>query len=865
MQQQQPQPPNRSLILFFVLAFLMYIAWMDLRNRLWPPPKPEPAENAAKDKDASKDRSTLIAAATALSFAQQAQFQQSLGAWAVPDVLCMTNSMSAARGLKAPTSIKPQDVTVSFPPRPTPEKDLIRIGSPTADSDFHLGVAFDRRGAGVRSMVLNKFQAATPEGLPAWEDAARTIKRPLELIPPQRDNDEPSYLLYSFDVRPWEDQDRPLDTLGRINWVLVGNAPKTTTLSDGRKQQTVSFEATLQGALVTKTYTLTEKEYHLGLEVKFKNVSGAKLPFRYQLTGGHALPIEGKWYTQTFRNALIGCVDASDRAYRHLQDIRQINSWEGGDEVRAGTSNPPVHYFGVAVQYFASIISVDDQQAKRDFLAGAQPTLEAMVLKGLVTQMAPDHSSFVLRTEERQERTCFVPPDRRGQFADLEGSKVAIVVRQGSYSPQLKGYPLLALRAEHQDTTHALWENDITVRAVTEKVDLEPGMEASHKYLLYNGPVKVSQLYDRQSVPPELVDRYLDRLHLNTMTDYHSPGVMGGIGYYTGFSWLVIKCTNLMHIVFSWLTTIVPSMGLCIIVLTVLVRSLMLPISRKQQLMTIKMQQMQPEMKKLMEKYKDNRQALAAAQMELYRKHGVNPFGTCWFLLLQMPVFMGLYYALLESIRFRLADFWPLWIQNLAAPDMLWHWGDRIWWISQPEYYGWLFYLGPYLNVLPVIAVGFMLVQQKMMTPPPADDQQAMQMKIMRYMMIFMGLMFYKVAAGLCIYFIASSVWGLMERKLLLPRAKPGATPALAGGPALAIGTTGAQTGSDRTGSTGIQTGGGRRAPSGIQTGAGKRDRGRNRSRPGRGGREAEPEAPPSWWQRLRDWWKRVQEEARKK
>ena len=60
-----------------------------------------------------------------------------------------------------------------------------------------------------------------------------------------------------------------------------------------------------------------------------------------------------------------------------------------------------------------------------------------------------------------------------------------------------------------------------------------------------------------------------------------------------------------------------------------------------------------------------------------------------------------------------------------------------------------------------------MIVQQKMMTPPPPDEQQEMQQKMMKYMMVFFGLMFYKVAAGLCIYFIASSVWGFTERKLL--------------------------------------------------------------------------------------------------
>jgi YidC/Oxa1 family membrane protein insertase len=194
---------------------------------------------------------------------------------------------------------------------------------------------------------------------------------------------------------------------------------------------------------------------------------------------------------------------------------------------------------------------------------------------------------------------------------------------------------------------------------------------------------------------------------------------------------------------------------------------MMFPLSRKQALMTIKMQQIAPELKKLQEKFKEDKQGLGVAQMELYRKHGVNPFGTCWVVLIQMPIFMGLYFSLQESIHFRLAPFWPSWIINLAAPDMLLKWGESIPFISRPEDYGGFLYLGPYFNLLPIFAITLMIVQQKMFTPPPTDEQQEAQQKMMTYMMVFMGLMFYKVAAGLCIYFIASSLWGLAERRLL--------------------------------------------------------------------------------------------------
>ena len=94
---------------------------------------------------------------------------------------------------------------------------------------------------------------------------------------------------------------------------------------------------------------------------------------------------------------------------------------------------------------------------------------------------------------------------------------------------------------------------------------------------------------------------------------------------------------------------------------------------------------------------------------------------------------------------------------------MLWHWVNTMpAFIAGPS--GWL---GPYFNILPCLTIGLFIWQQKMFMPPAADEQAAMQQKVMQYMMIFMGVMFFKVASGLCLYFIASSLWGIAERKLL--------------------------------------------------------------------------------------------------
>jgi YidC/Oxa1 family membrane protein insertase len=83
-------------------------------------------------------------------------------------------------------------------------------------------------------------------------------------------------------------------------------------------------------------------------------------------------------------------------------------------------------------------------------------------------------------------------------------------------------------------------------------------------------------------------------------------------------------------------------------------------------------------------------------------------------------------------------------------------------------YTGWL---GPYFNILPLFSVGLFLVHQQLFTPPAMDEQQEMQQKMMKFMTLFIAVLFFKVPAGLCLYFITSSLWALAERKML-PKSK---------------------------------------------------------------------------------------------
>jgi len=223
------------------------------------------------------------------------------------------------------------------------------------------------------------------------------------------------------------------------------------------------------------------------------------------------------------------------------------------------------------------------------------------------------------------------------------------------------------------------------------------------------------------------------------------------------FHWISRPMLSLLKAFYS----LFHNWGLAIICLTIVVRSALFPLSIKQARGAAKMQAIQPEIAALKEKYGNDKEKLARAQMELFRKHNYNPAAGCLPVFLQLPVFMGLYQALNHAVDLRLAGF--LWVDNLAAPDALFRMPFAI-----P-------YLGQEFNLLPLITIVLFYVQQKMFMPPPANEEQAMQQKMMNFMMIFMGFMFYKVPSGLCVYFIASSLWGLGERKLL-PKLKGGTT-----------------------------------------------------------------------------------------
>jgi YidC/Oxa1 family membrane protein insertase len=190
--------------------------------------------------------------------------------------------------------------------------------------------------------------------------------------------------------------------------------------------------------------------------------------------------------------------------------------------------------------------------------------------------------------------------------------------------------------------------------------------------------------------------------------------------------WLLIK---IQSIVTNW--------GVAIIIITLIVKGGMYPLTKAQYTSMAKMRALQPKMAQLKERLGDDKQKMSQAMMELYRKEKVNPAGGCLPLLIQMPIFLALYWVFLESVELRHAPF-MLWIQDLSAQD--------------PFY------------ILPVLMGVSMFIMQKMQ---PMTVQDPMQQKIMQYMPVMFTVFFFWFPSGLVLYWLVSNLISIAQMKII--------------------------------------------------------------------------------------------------
>ena len=192
-----------------------------------------------------------------------------------------------------------------------------------------------------------------------------------------------------------------------------------------------------------------------------------------------------------------------------------------------------------------------------------------------------------------------------------------------------------------------------------------------------------------------------------------------------------------------YLHRIFRSWGVAIILISLLIYGITYPLTMQSMVSMRKMQEVQPKIAALRERYKSDPQKLNAEIVEIYRREKINPFGGCLPFLIQMPFFMALYQILWRAQYFQGQGF--LWIKDLSQPDRL-----LILPFNLP-------FLGNELNILPIITGGIMFLQQKISSKNMVvtDEQQIMQQKMMMYILpIMMTFMFYKFASSWAIYFL---------------------------------------------------------------------------------------------------------------
>ena len=264
---------------------------------------------------------------------------------------------------------------------------------------------------------------------------------------------------------------------------------------------------------------------------------------------------------------------------------------------------------------------------------------------------------------------------------------------------------------------------------------LGPGQEAIIHFNIFAGP----KIYRTLSALAEQLDNHVD--------------LVMGFGFWGGISKALLAVMNWLHYQIGF------PYGLAIIFITIVIRSAIWPLTRASTRSMKRMQELQPQIKALQEKYKDDPQKFQQKTWEFYKKNKVNPLGGCLPMVLQIPVFIGFFGMLRSAIELRGAHF--LWIGDLSQPDTI---------FTLPL----LGHNFP-VNPMPLIMGASQFWQASMAPISPGMDPA--QQKMMRYLPLMMVYFFYNYSSGLALYWTVSNLLTILQTKLTKTQ------PATAGAP----------------------------------------------------------------------------------
>ncbi|MDO4429980.1 MAG: membrane protein insertase YidC [Lonepinella koalarum] len=247
-------------------------------------------------------------------------------------------------------------------------------------------------------------------------------------------------------------------------------------------------------------------------------------------------------------------------------------------------------------------------------------------------------------------------------------------------------------------------------------------------FIGYRGPMVTVQAGGKESIQstlwtgPKLQNEMAQVAnHLDLTVDY-------------GWAWFIAKP---LFWLLTFIQNLVQNWGLAIIGVTLVVKALLYPLTKAQYTSMAKMRMLQPKLQEMRERFGEDRQRMSQEMMKLYKEEKVNPLGGCLPLLLQMPIFIALYWTFMEAVELRHAPFFG-WIQDLSAQD-------------------------PYF-ILPILMGASMFLLQKMSPTPVADP---MQQKVMNFMPIIFTGFFLFFPAGLVLYWLVSNLITIAQQQFI--------------------------------------------------------------------------------------------------
>ena len=299
---------------------------------------------------------------------------------------------------------------------------------------------------------------------------------------------------------------------------------------------------------------------------------------------------------------------------------------------------------------------------------------------------------------------------KKYSFDDMKDADLSINTKAG-WVAILQHY-FVSAWIPNQDATNQLYTNTANGRGFVgyrgPVITIPAGVTETVKSTLWTGPKLQKQMAAVAN-------------HLDLTIDY-------------GWAWFIAKP---LFLLLELIQSIVKNWGLAIIGVTLVVKAILYPLTKAQYTSMAKMRMLQPKLQEMRERFGDDRQRMTQEMMDLYKKEKVNPLGGCLPILLQMPIFIALYWTFMEAVELRHAPFFG-WIQDLSAQD-------------------------PYY-ILPILMGGSMFLLQKMSPTAVADP---MQQKVMTFMPLIFMVFFLWFPAGLVLYWLVSNLITIAQQQLI--------------------------------------------------------------------------------------------------